>query len=212
MLSEYSNPPPETVELSGNIGSSQDDQKPPAYEGNDYNTLDEPVSVTLYRDLRLVGQKMHQVLYPNGNDQQLLKNWDLWGPLILCLFLAITLSTRAPDQQSVAIFTGVFVIVWLGASVVTLNTKLLGGKVSFFQTVCVLGYSLFPMTLTAFVTCFTQWIWLRLAMTLFTLLWCIYAAIHFLHSEHIKLGNRLALSVYPLCLFYVAIAWLVFSI
>lgn len=40
-----------------------------------------------------------------------------------------TLSTRAPSDQSVSIFTGVFVIVWLGAAVVTVNAKLLGGAV-----------------------------------------------------------------------------------
>merc|ERR550534_203879 len=38
-------------------------------------------------------------------------------------------------------FAEVFVIVWLGALVVTLNTKFLGGNISFFQSVCVLGYS-----------------------------------------------------------------------
>jgi hypothetical protein len=36
-------------------------------------------------------------------------------------------------------FAEVFVIVWLGSMVVTLNTKLLGGHISFFQSVCVLG-------------------------------------------------------------------------
>lgn len=35
----------------------------------------------------------------------------------------------APAEQSLPIFTGVFVIVWVGSLVVTLNAKLLGGKV-----------------------------------------------------------------------------------
>lgn len=39
------------------------------------------------------------------------------------------LSTSVPSDQSVPIFTGVFVIVWLGAAVVTMNAKLLGGSV-----------------------------------------------------------------------------------
>jgi hypothetical protein len=39
-------------------------------------------------------------------------------------------SRSAPAEQSLQIFTGVFVIVWLGSVVVTLNAKLLGGKVS----------------------------------------------------------------------------------
>ena len=45
---------------------------------------------------------------------------------------------------------------------------------SFFQTVCVLGYSLFPMVITAIATTFTNWIWVRLAASMISLLWCIY--------------------------------------
>lgn len=48
------------------------------------------------------------------------------GPL--SLMSACTRPT-APADQSLPIFTGVFVIVWLGSVVVTLNAKLLGGKV-----------------------------------------------------------------------------------
>jgi hypothetical protein len=42
-----------------------------------------------------------------------------------------------------------FVIMWGGAFVVTINTKLLGGHISFFQGVCVLGYCVFPILLAA---------------------------------------------------------------
>merc|ERR1712095_89116 len=45
-------------------------------------------------------------------------------------------------------FAEVFVIVWVGAMIVTLNTKLLGGSISFFQFVCVLGYCLLPLVLS----------------------------------------------------------------
>lgn len=38
---------------------------------------------------------------------------------------------------------------WGGAIIVTINTKLLGGRISFFQCVCVLGYCLFPIVLGA---------------------------------------------------------------
>ncbi|SAM06255.1 hypothetical protein [Absidia glauca] len=121
--------------LSGNIGSSARPKNQPAadlpstsYEYSGEDTLDEPVSVTILRDLKKVANKMLQVLHPKG-DRHVLRDWDLWGPLLLCLSLAITLSTRAPAEQSVSIFTGVFVIVWLGAAVVTINAKLLGGAV-----------------------------------------------------------------------------------
>ncbi len=38
---------------------------------------------------------------------------------------------------------------WGGSFVVTINTKLLGGHISFFQCVCVLGYCVFPIVLAA---------------------------------------------------------------
>lgn len=48
-------------------------------------------------------------------------------------------------------FAEVFVIVWIGAMIVTLNTKLLGGNISFFQSVCVLGYCLTPIAISLIV-------------------------------------------------------------
>jgi protein YIPF6 len=48
-------------------------------------------------------------------------------------------------------FAEVFVIVWIGAMIVTLNSKLLGGNISFFQSVCVLGYCLTPLAIALIV-------------------------------------------------------------
>lgn len=53
---------------------------------------------------------------------------DLWGPLIFCLMLAISLSFGSTDEDAALIFTAVFVTVWVGAAVVTVNTALLGGN------------------------------------------------------------------------------------
>ena len=130
-------------------------------------TLDEPVSETLNRELRAIANKMHKVVIYSSDSKAELRNWDLWGPLVLCLVLAITLSTgathapvvdskghaiQAPaDDDSGGVFAAVFVIVWCGAAVVTLNAVLLGGTVSFFQSICVLGYCVFPLTCAALV-------------------------------------------------------------
>ena len=46
-------------------------------------------------------------------------------------------------------FGMLFLIMWGGAFVVTINTKLLGGHISFFQCVCVLGYCVFPIVLAS---------------------------------------------------------------
>jgi hypothetical protein len=50
------------------------------------------------------------------------------------------------------VFSAVFLAVWAGAAIVTLNAQLLGGTISFFQSVCVLGYCVFPIAIAAAVT------------------------------------------------------------
>lgn len=74
---------------------------------------------------------------------------DLWGPLLVCLMLSTTLSLTAPGSSASLVFAAVFVIVWCGAAMVTINAQLLGGSISFFQSVCILGYCVFPLTLAA---------------------------------------------------------------
>jgi protein YIPF6 len=77
-----------------------------------------------------------------------LRDWDLWGPLFICMSLAVLLSLKAHDEASL-VFSVIFVIMWVGAAVVTVNGQLLGGCLSFFQSVCLLGYCVFPILLAA---------------------------------------------------------------
>lgn len=50
------------------------------------NTLDEPVWVTLKRDVLTIGRNLRSVLIPInwdfGGSSAALGNWDLWGPLV----------------------------------------------------------------------------------------------------------------------------------
>ncbi|KAI9247748.1 Yip1 domain-containing protein [Sporodiniella umbellata] len=171
-------------------------------------TLDESVTVTIMRDVRKVVNKSMQVLHPNG-DRQVLRDWDLWGPLIFCLILAIILSIEAPKDQAMPIFTGIFVIVWVGAAIVTLNAKLLGGTVSFFQSVCVIGYCLFPIVVSVIITAFVKLIWIRLPIVIVSFAWSTYASVGFMSETEVHLQNRRALAVFPLFLFYFVFSWLV---
>merc|ERR1719259_1334582 len=150
---------------------------------------------TVMRDVRAVGRKFVQVLYPKEN-KSLLKEWDLWGPLILCTVLATILQGGAtPDGHSGPEFAEVFLIVWGGAAAVTLNIKLLGGHISFFQAVCVLGYCLLP-SLAALLLC--RLLLLLPAST------ATFAATVFLGGCHPP--ARTGLAVYPICLFYFVIS------
>ncbi|ETK90590.1 hypothetical protein, variant 6 [Phytophthora nicotianae] len=116
---------------------------------------------------------------PSNTSEETLKalrDWDLWGPLLLCLTLSIMLSVTAPAAQSAMVFTGVFVVIWVGAAIVTINAQLLGSSMyvfriifpffvilvlrgmlillpsrSFFQSVCVLGYCVFPLNIATLV-------------------------------------------------------------
>ena len=133
------------AELSGAMDTGRG-----ATVGSSVGSLDEPVSETIMRDLNKIYIKLRVVLRPQSNQEETLRElrqWDLWGPLLLCLLLSIVLSTGAPAGQEMLLFSSVFFIFWVGSAVVTFNAQLLGGKISFFQSVCVLGYCMFPLNI-----------------------------------------------------------------
>ncbi|KAJ1563195.1 Yip1 member 6 [Cladochytrium tenue] len=169
------------------------------------DTLDEPVLDTVMRDLRSIADKLKMVMIPKG-DRNVLRDWDLWGPLLLCLTLSVRLSITAPSSQASTVFTTVFVTVWCGAVVVTYNSKFLGGKISVFQSVCVLGYCIFPLVLASIVSLLVPSVIIRAAVVAVAIAWSVYASLGFLAD--VNLGNRRALAVYPMCLFYFVLGWL----
>ncbi|XP_019865868.1 protein YIPF6 [Aethina tumida] len=184
----------------------------------DFNTLDEPIRVTIMRDLKAVGVKFAHVLFPKEK-KTLLKEWDLWGPLLLCTFMAMILQGSKISESSNdggPQFAEVFVIVWIGSMIVTLNSKLLGGNISFFQSVCVLGYCLLPTALALvicrFILVFQQThllFFIRFAVSMSGFAWATYASMVFLGDS--QKPNRKLLAVYPIGLFYFIISWLVIS-
>jgi len=209
---------PASTTVTGNIGSTSGPSRPTRqmiggvqvetrYSGSD--TLDEPVTTTIARDLMSIYSKLVQVLYPRRSQgREVLKDWDLWGPLLLCLLLAIMLSINAPPTQSLGVFTSVVVIVSLGSLVVTVQAKLLGGRVSFFQGLCVLGYCIAPLDIAALIACFVRIIWIRAPIALLAWAWCIWASVNFLDGTKIE-QQRILLAVYPLLLFYFILAWMI---
>merc|ERR1712072_332046 len=172
-------------------------------------TLDEKVSDTLMRDIRMVANKIGFVVYPRaGSMKELSRNWDLWGPLVLCLFLSIVLSMNAPDDQKALVFASVFVIVWLGSAVVTVNALLLGGTLSFFHSVCVLGYCIFPIDVAAVLCSIYGNVVFKLIVVPFCFVWATGASIGFM-SDLVP-PNRAMLALYPVVLFYLSMCWIVF--
>jgi len=141
-----------------------------------------------------------------------LRDWDLWGPLIGSLLLSILLSFRAPTHQASDVFASVFVSMTVGSAIVTLNAQLLGGTLSFFQSVCVLGYSVFPFILAAIPIVLLQstvlgTLWLNLILVLLGLVWATRVSIVFI-GQYIARERRL-LAVYPVFFYYIFLAWMV---
>lgn len=141
-----------------------------------------------------------------------LKDWDLWGPLVLCLALSVILSFKAPPNQSSLVFAAVFCAVWVGGTIVTINAQLLGGTISFFQSLCVLGYSIFPLTLSAMIIGTLKifihtWLWLDCIIVGVGFLWAIKTSSVFI-SLYIKPERRF-LALYPVVFFYLFMSWMI---
>jgi len=204
-------------QLEGSLTAGAGGQ--PSGPGAEFNTLDEPIKVTIMRDLGAVASKFYHVLYPKEKGS-LLKEWDLWGPLILCTLMATILQGHGTEERESSDggpeFAEVFVIVWVGAMIVTLNTKLLGGSISFFQSVCVLGYCLLPLALSLLLCRLlllagsATWLFVgRCLATLAGFLWSTFASMQFLGD--CTPAPRRALATYPMLLFYLVIGWMVIS-
>ena len=143
---------------------------------------------------------------------QSLKDWDLWGPLVLCLALSVLLSLKAPPKQASLVFAAVFCSYWAGGSVVTVNAQLLGATMSFFQSLCVMGYSMFPLVIAAFIIgCLklfiSTWLWFDLIFIILGFLWSTRVASVFL-SLYIKPERRF-LALYPVFFVYTFLGWMI---
>jgi protein YIPF6 len=178
-----------------------------------FDTLDEPVLDTVMRDVRQVGTKLRYVLLPTlppSDAVRELRNWDLWGPLLLCLALAVLLSAGAAEGQAGSVFALVFVLVWAGAGIVTLNAQLLGGRISFFQSVCVLGYCMCPLVLAGALCALSRnGLW-RSVVAGVGVAWACRASVVFMRE--LVPAPRRALAVYPVVLFYLMVAWMVWTL
>ncbi|TFY57350.1 hypothetical protein EVJ58_g7069 [Rhodofomes roseus] len=198
--------------VSGTIGSSSNGNARPArntvggvqveMRNTGLDTLDEPISTTIGRDLLSIYTKTVQVLYPpKAGHREVLRDWDLWGPLVISLMLGILLSIRAAPDQSLPIFTSVVCLM-------TSGSLLLGGRVSFFQGLCVFGYCVAPLNIAALVSVFVPLIYVRLPVTFAAWVWCIWASVNFLDGTKLE-KQRTMLAVYPLLLFYSILAWMI---
>ena len=177
----------------------------------DENTLNESILTTIYRDFYLIYTKLKFVVMPYVSPEKKqyhIKQWDLWGPLILNLLLACTLAINSEEKSQMIIL--VFVIFWLGGTILFLNANFLGVKSSIFQIFCLLGYCLFPLNLSAIIVTIIKFNdVIKFIIVGITCLWSIYTSGDFLKS--ITYPDQRYLVLYPCCLFYLYISWFIIS-
>lgn len=120
------------------------------------------------------------------------------------LALALILSAGSPKPSTV--FSLVFGVCAAGAVVLTANVGLLGGNIGFFQSLCLLGYCLFPLAAAAGGAALIPLPPARWATVCVGLAWSTWAALPFIGGS--VPPARRALAVYPLLLLYSTLAWL----
>lgn len=72
-------------------------------------------------------EKITTTLSGEGNYDKIRKEWDLWGPLIISL-LAASFCAFGTKGRSDEAFTNVFIGMWIGPLIITLNSILLGSN------------------------------------------------------------------------------------
>lgn len=148
------------------------------------------------------------------------------GPLIFCLLLSLLLSMTASAEQKTMVFSGVFALVWIGEAVVTMQIKLLGGNMyisssffslesanvcdsSFFQSVCIIGYTLFPLVIASLLSAVHLPPIARVPVYLILIAWSLAAGVSILGGSGV-VKNRVGIAVYPLFVFYIGLGCLCF--
>ena len=173
-------------------------------------TLDEPVLKSLQRDLLLIYNKLKHVITPRLYSQKIeeLYNWDLWGPLIFCFLLSISLSNENNESST---FVLIFTIFWIGGLIVTFNGQFLGANIGICQMICLLGYCSFPITISGMIIGFfnVKVNWIKCLLVFFTFLWSCLASVGFINS--LVGRDKELITIIPVVLFFATLALFVLN-
>ncbi|KAL6080531.1 Protein yipf4 [Balamuthia mandrillaris] len=147
--------------------------------------------------------KLRCVLFPlKFNRSILLSSPDFWGPMAVVL------------GYSLMILWGQFAVVswvltmWIfGSFLIFFLARVLGGDVSYAQTLGVIGYSLLPLLLTVVLLVLTSWVFGPEGFVLFVLIkmlgtvWSSFSASSLLTTD--SLSKKQLMLAYPVFLLYI---------
>ena len=159
---------------------------------NEYDTLDETICDTLSRDLYRICHKCQYVLIPrfSVDKKKELQNWDLWGPLLICISMCIVITAKTqstdPDAEHTTstAFITLFGFIFFGGIFISLNAQFLGVPLGICQAGCLLGYCVFPFLIAAIVDFFIQnyAAFIRLIIIGVAIIWACLSSVGFISS------------------------------
>ena len=175
------------------------------------STLDESVYSTIKRDLSMIYKKLKYVINPFISKEikyYQIRQWDLWGPLLLNLILACTLALNTEEKGQITSL--IFTIFWLGGVAIYLNNYFLEVKTSIFQILCLLGYCQFPLNIAAIILTIINFGYIiRLIIVGIFFCWSTYSSSDYLKA--ITKQDKRYLVLYPCILFYLFLSWFLFA-
>lgn len=80
---------------------------------------------------------------------------------------------------------------------------------SFAQSVCIIGYTLFPLVIAALLSAFKLYFIARIPIYLVLVAWSLAAGVSILGGSGV-VKNRVGIAVYPLLVFYLGLGCLCF--
>lgn len=206
---KYEEQPQSISSDENNLNSTENDYSTPL--NSKINTLEEPISTTLLRDVKLIYYKLKHVINPlssSAEKQRNIMNWDLWGPLLFITLLSCTLTIKAEDKSKILVI--IFSIFWCGSLLVFLNGNLLDSKIKLFPVICLLGYCLFPLNICAFILAITNFYEIiRFFLTLLTCAWSLFSVEGYFRS--VSSSEQKWLVFYPAILMFAFLSWFVFT-
>ena len=177
---------------------------------NKKQTLNESIPDTILRDVNLIYNKLKFVINPFSSDVNkgmYIRQWDLWGPLIFVTFLSCTLAINSSNKGNTITLT--FGLFWFGSFLIYLNAYLLNSKTKLFQTICLAGYCLFPLNISAFILAISNFYnIIRFILVAGTCAWSLLSIFGFLKITSPE--EQKILIYYPAILLYVFLSWIIF--
>ncbi|KAL5464156.1 hypothetical protein EMCRGX_G033125 [Ephydatia muelleri] len=160
-----------------------------------------PLLEELDIDPRDIYYKIRCVLLPLSslglNRNVIRDNPDFWGPLFVVLTFALV---SIYGQFKVVSWV---ITIWIFGSALTfVLARVLGGEVTYSQTLGVVGYSLLPLVVVApFVSVFHSIVWIGFLIKCVGVIWAAYSAGSLLAQEELR--HKKPLLLYPVFLLYV---------